>query len=158
MEGEGISGFSCRFPNRFMFNFFIFIVIVFMCRDTWKASPTNTIVVADRERLLSTCEGCFSSFLSYFWIVHFYLNFSHKFLLISFLCSHNDYLHRYQTMKNRRNIKYIFGNTNMWKSPRFIFCHRGGPWFKKVWELLAYHIPIYGTYGLTYSSDIKPVT
>ena len=26
-EGEGISGLSCRFPNRYMFNFFILIVM-----------------------------------------------------------------------------------------------------------------------------------
>ena len=61
-EGEGISGFSCRFPNRNMFYFFILTVIVFMCREIWKASPTNTTVITCRERLLTTCVEYFFFF------------------------------------------------------------------------------------------------
>ena len=97
-----------------MFNFFILIVIVFMCREIWKASRTNTIVVTGRERLLSTSEGCFSSFFVLFLDCTFLFEFlSYRFLLISFVCSHNDNLYGYQTMTNRRNIKYILGNINM---------------------------------------------
>ena len=59
---------------------------------------------------------------------------SNTFLLISFVCSHNDNLHGYRTLRNGRNIRYIFGNINMGGGPRLIFCHRGAPWLIKMFE------------------------
>ena len=91
-------------------------------------------------QLLSLVEKDYSAhvkdvslFFSCFWIVLFLFEYlSSKFLLISFICSHNNNLNRYRTMRNRRNIKNSFGYINMWGSPWFIFCHRESPKLKKL--------------------------
>ena len=74
-----------------------------------------------RIQLLSLVEKDYSVdvkdvlllFSSYFWTTFLFEYLSNKFCLILFVCSNNDNLHEYQTMRNRRNIKYILGNINM---------------------------------------------
>ena len=90
-----------------MFNFFVLIVVGVHAQKYEK--PHQAI------QLLSPVEKDYSAHVksvSFFLLILDYTVLfeflSNEFLLISLVCAHNDNLHGYRTMKNRRNIKTHF--------------------------------------------------